>query len=75
MSYIQYLEELQYDTETEYLNVLRQEAFDPYENEQAYYCEEHDYEDYENACPQCPTFTPAEEFEPALHISEWEPPF
>ena len=29
MSYTQWLEEQQYDTESEYLNVLRQEHYDP----------------------------------------------
>lgn len=31
MSWIQEQEERDYDTQSEYLNVLRQEAFDPYE--------------------------------------------
>jgi len=51
MSRIQQQEELDYNTTDEYINVLRAEAFDPYEQEQAYYCEEHDYEDYSDACP------------------------
>lgn len=33
MSWIQMQEELEYDTQSEYLNVLRMEAFDPYEFE------------------------------------------
>lgn len=33
MSQIQWQEEQDYDTESEYLNVLRQEAYDPYADE------------------------------------------
>lgn len=73
MSWIQQLEEEQYDTQTEWLDVMRAESFDPYANERAYYCEEHDYEDYDNACPHCPE----EQEEPELpnYFPEYDPPF
>lgn len=52
MSYVQYLEEAQYDTESEYQNILRQEAYDP---EDYWYCEEHDQElPLGTACTACP---------------------
>jgi hypothetical protein len=72
MSWIQQLEEEQYDRHSEYLAVMQAEAFDPYADERAYYCEEHDYEDYENACP----FEHAPEPEPErTYIPEYAPPF
>lgn len=42
MSWIQLQEELEYDTQSEYLNVLRMEAFDPYEFESIFTPEEQD---------------------------------
>jgi len=73
MSWIQQLEEEQYDNQTEWLDVMRAEAFDPYADERAYYCEEHDYEDYENECPHGHT-EPEDVYIPDLQ-SEYNLPF
>lgn len=70
MSWIQQLEEEQYDNQTEWLDVMRAESFDPYADERAYYCEEHDYEDYENACPYCPQCEEAAEVAPDAHLDD-----
>ena len=71
MSQVQQQEELDYDTQLEFLAVLRAEAFDPYEQEQSYYCEEHDYEDWYNACP----FKHAPAPVPVADPDYIEPPF
>jgi hypothetical protein len=73
MSYVQYLEELAYDTETEYRNVLRQEAFDPYEFFTD--CEVHETSfDIREGCPEfhepVAVVEPVFDFDPAD-----EPPF
>ena len=72
MSYIQYLEEQQYDTQTEYIAVLRAEAFDPYEHET--YCEEHDFLSFDGHCDYCPERPTAGEYIPDLQ-TEFAPPF
>ena len=57
MSEIQRLEELNYDTEEELRNVLRQEAYDPYEFEVR--CELHDiYFQLPVGCEECPAEEP-----------------
>lgn len=69
MSWIQAIEEEQYDTQTEYLNVLRAEAIDHFEVE--FYCEEHDLVHYDGCefCPEEPEDT--ERF----YIPEYDMPF
>lgn len=70
MSWIQAQEELDYDTETEYLAVLRADHYDP--EDHFWYCEAHGAtlartED----CPECPAYVPA-----PLPVWEGEePPF
>lgn len=72
MSWIQAQEERDYDTQSEYLAVLRAEAFDPYEF--IVECEEH-REAFDlrfDACPKCPVVEP----EPFVSLFEGEePPF
>lgn len=70
MSWIQAQEELAYDTQTEYLAVLRADHYDP--EDHFWYCEAHGAtlartED----CPDCPAYVPA-----PLPVWEGEePPF
>lgn len=61
------------DPMEEFRAVLRAEAFDPYEFDQPYYCEEHDYLDYDNACPHGHA-EPEEEPLPT-YLPEYEMPF
>lgn len=75
MSWIQQLEEEQYDTQTEWLNVMRQESIDHFADEQEYYCEAHDYADYENQCPYCDDDEVEEEPTTAIDPNVEEPPF
>lgn len=73
MSYAQQLEELQYDNTSEYLNVLRQEAFDPYEFFTD--CEVHDTSfDIREGCPEFHEPVPAEAFVYQVDPED-EPPF
>lgn len=73
MSYAQQLEELQYDNQSEYLNVLRQEAFDPYLY--SVYCETHDLEyDLREGCSEFHEPVPAEAFVYQIDPED-EPPF
>lgn len=77
MSLIQQLEEEQYDRDSEFLAIMQAEAFDPYADERSYYCETHDYEDYNNECPQCieeEELEPAPDYFPDMQ-SEYDPPF
>jgi hypothetical protein len=55
---IQEREEQDYDTQSEYLAVLRQEHHDPYEF--AMECEEHGevFDVRHENCPKCPVFIP-----------------
>lgn len=70
MSWIQAQEEMDYDTESEYLAVLRADHYDP--EDHFWYCEDHGAtlvrtED----CPDCPAYVPA-----PLPVWEGEePPF
>lgn len=73
MSWIQEQEERDYDTQSEYINVLRQEAYDPYE----FFvdCEEHGTSfDIREGCPEY--HAPVEvEAIPVTWNEEDEPPF
>ncbi len=53
MSWIQQLEEEQYDNQTEWLDVMRAESVDHFADDVAWYCETHDFEAYNQDCPQC----------------------
>ena len=73
MSHAQYLEELAYDTETEYREVLRQEAYDPWE----FFvdCEIHDTSyDIREGCPEFHEPVEVEPFVPQFDPED-EPPF
>lgn len=72
MSWIQAQEELAYDTQSEYIAVLRADHFDPYEF--VVECEEH-REAFDlrfESCTKCPVVEP----EPFVSLFEGEePPF
>lgn len=75
MSETQRLEELAYDTQEEYRNVLRQEAYDPYEFEA--HCPIHDeYFQMPADCPECgPSEPRAPDFLLDLDPNVEDPPF
>jgi nitrite reductase/ring-hydroxylating ferredoxin subunit len=76
MSYAQWLEEQQYDTQTEYLNVLRQEHEDPYQFIMD--CEEHgqSFDVRSGHCTECPVFVPKTPEEILLEsLDDYEVPF
>ena len=63
------------DPMDEYRAVLRAEHFDPYENEQQFYCEEHDYADWDNECPYGHVAPELPAPELRTYLPEFEPPF
>jgi hypothetical protein len=76
MSWIQEQEERDYDTQTEYLTIMRQEADDPAMFE--VHCEEHDvvFRSDKEVCPECPPFVPGPiDFSWLGVLPEDEPPF
>ena len=82
MSWIQQQEELAYDTQTEYLAVLRQEHHDYFENDHSW-CLDHDWQaDYSEPDAWCPSCIAEAEARAAADpqmpaVDPWaaEPPF
>jgi hypothetical protein len=75
MSYAQWVEEQEYNRDdSAWREAMAADNVDHFADERAYYCEEHDYEDYENACPFGHTEPDDLPDHPAYN-SEYNPPF
>ena len=75
MSHAQWIEEQEYNRDdSAYLEAMRADNVDYFGDEQAYYCAEHDYLDYNNECPHGHA-EPEPEPEPQTYLPEFEPPF
>lgn len=75
MSQAQWQEEQDYNRDdSAWREAMRADNVDYFGDEQSYYCEEHDYLDYDNACPHGHA-EPEPEPEPRTYLPEYEPPF